>query len=146
MTDAVELFIIDAQARRLSSATIRTYSNRLAKFTAWCADNDIDDIQSISSHHIRLFQIHLQNYSAKFQHNVSGALRTFFNFCVAEQILQGSPFANVRMPKLPNRILPSFSRQDIDTLIAHCKTERDHAILLFCWIVGYAPPNLSICN
>lgn len=131
VSDAVELFLIDAEARRLSRSTIRTYSVRLGKFTAWCADGGISSLQSITAHHIRLFQIHLQGYSAKFQHNVSGALRTFFNFCVAEQLLQQSPFANVRMPKLPHRILPSFSRADMDTLINHCKTERDHAIVLF---------------
>ena len=53
--DAVELFLIDAEARRLSAETIRTYQVRLGKFTAWCAENAIHDLQAITSHHIRLF-------------------------------------------------------------------------------------------
>lgn len=131
INDAIDLFLLDAEARRLSKETRRSYQVRLNKFSAWCGEHEVTDLGSITSQYIRRFQISLQVYSAKYQHNTSGALRTFFRFCMAERLLTESPFANVKMPKLPNRILPAFTTDELNTLIQCCGSERDHAIVLF---------------
>ena len=67
---------------------------------------------------------------------VARATKTFFNFCVREDLLPESPMKKVSMPKIAQRILPSLTTDDATKLLKACETERDEAIVFFLLDTG----------
>ncbi len=42
----------------------------------------------------------------------------------------------VPMPKVQRKLLPAVSKEQLDTLLAHCHSERDKALISFLWHSG----------
>ena len=99
--DAIGLFMLDARARRLTHSTQTFYRSKLKQFSTWFADQKISELDLVTSTHLRHFLVSLQerNLSPSYQHNIARAVRAFFNFCQAEELIEGYPMQRVPMPK-----------------------------------------------
>lgn len=132
ISDAIAVFRLHCQSQRYSPATIDFYDNRLPVFVAWLEGQGVTDLRAITPNHVRAYIVHRQDIGGApaYVHNIARALRSFFNFCVAEEWLDRSPMRNVTMPKLPKKILPAFSGGDVAALLKAARDERDRAIIL----------------
>ena len=63
------------------------------------------------------------------------SIRAFFSWLVAEGFLEASPFDRVKVPRAPKKVIPTFSEEQIQQLLAVIDTGspqgyRDYAIIL----------------
>jgi len=115
LDDAYKLFCLDQRARRLSPRTFEFYEWKLRQFFAWCEANSVFHFSDLTSTHIKIFLIHLAD-SGLADYTVRGsamAVRAFCRFVIRERLATANPFDGVRMPKEPERLLPAFTRVDV---------------------------------
>lgn len=141
-----------AEADGKSPATIDLTLSVLHQFVCFLKVNGMPtDIREIQPDHFRAFGLNLQKRQ-RFashpytrpqdgrlsDHTVNGyfrALRAFWSWLVAEGFIQENPFATVKVPKAPSKIVPSLSSGQLVSLInaidlSHPQGCRDHAIVL----------------
>lgn len=138
ITDAYKIYRLDAQSRRVTTATLRTYKDRIEPFIKWCDEQSSPLLRDITATLLRSYLVSLQERGLS-SHTVNGiarALKAFFNFCVSENLIADTPMRRVAIPKLDKKILPAFSVDDAQKLLAACKSERDEAMLLFLLDTG----------
>ena len=63
------------------------------------------------------------------------SIRAFWSWLVSEAIVESSPFAKIKLPKAPRKVIPTFSEAQIDQLlsaidVATPEGYRDQAIIL----------------
>lgn len=129
---AVESFLIDCQARRLTKKTLEYYSKNLRTLTRFLAEKRVESVEALDQHDLRQFMLALRKkeYSAQYQHNIYRSIRTFFNFCVTEGIVEVSPLTKMRAPKLPTHEIVAFTGDEIKAILKACENDRDRAICL----------------
>lgn len=132
LKDALDLFYLDCEAQQFTPHTLRFYRGRLGLFLAWCTAHDIYTLQTLDATHIRAFLVDLtrRKLSSAYIHAFARALRTFGNYCVRDELLEVSPFARVKMPRLEKKILPALTPDEIQRVLAACESDRDRAIVL----------------
>ena len=71
-----------------------------------CDEQDLGCIQEVTQYHIRQYLTGLsaRNLSSHYVHSHARALKTFLNFCVRDGLLESSPFARVRMPRVSQNV------------------------------------------
>lgn len=138
LEQAFDMFMLDAESRRLTPSTKRFYEQRLGRFFRWSQSQDVFDLNLVSPHLIRSYLVHLQErgLADHTQHAAARAIRTFLNFCVSEEMLSVSPMKKVRMPRLDKRILPAFEPETVKRLLAACENQRDKTIVMFLLDTG----------
>jgi len=91
------------------------------------------DVTEIGTQELREFILHLQQVKAFERHRftrpqnkgLSGhaincylrAVRAFWSWLVREEIILSNPFAKVRIPKPPRKVIPTFSESQIQALL-----------------------------
>lgn len=131
LEDAYKLFTLDQRARRLSPRTFEFYEWKLRQFFAWCDENSILHFSDLTATHIKIYLIH-QTDKGLAEYTVRGsamAIRAFCRFVVREKLATVNPFDGVRMPKEPERVLPAFSRADVQKLLKAARNHRDRALI-----------------
>lgn len=143
---AIELFDLDNQARRLTPATRSNYNFLLSQFLAWCERYEITNLEDIKPHTIRQYLASLaaRGLSNTSQHNQYRALRTFFAYCVHDELLALSPLRTMQPPQTESKLPKVFNRTEIDAILRACQTTRDKAICLFLLDSGLRAAEL--CN
>ena len=132
----LDMFLLDQEARRHTPRTIKTYRETLIPFLEHLAESGITAPEEITPHAIRRFLVDLERRGLKDNTIVKYArcVQTFCNFLVAEGLVDTSPMARVSMPKAEKKILPPFSREEIEKLLAACGKDlwglRDRAMIL----------------
>lgn len=132
LDDAYKLFTLDQRARQLSPRTFEFYEWKLKQFFVWCADNHVRYFSDLTATHIKTYLIH-QADSGLADYTVRGsamAIRAFCRFIVRENLATVNPFDGVRMPKEPERILPAFSKADVQKLLKAARNHRDRALVM----------------
>jgi len=120
ITDAYKIYRLDAQSRRVTTATLRTYKDRIESFIKWCDEQSSPLLRDITATLLRSYLVSLQRRGLS-SHTVNGiarALKAFFNFCVSENLIADTPMRRVAIPKLDKKILPAFSVE----LVGNCKS------------------------
>ena len=132
----IDLYLLRCQVEGKSPQTVRAYAETLRRF-AMIADEEgfPEDIGGISPPHLHSYLGRYINHSLETRHRYFREVRCFFNWLVAADYLQESPFRALRNVRLPQRIVQPFSPDDIAGLLACCDPEgaigaRDRAILL----------------
>jgi integrase/recombinase XerD len=73
-----------------------------------------------------------KNGKAKFYSNIRALSRWLFhNGYIPENVIE-----RVSCPKIQRKLLAAVSKEQLDTLMAHCHCERDKALLSFLWYSG----------
>ena len=108
----------------------------------------LQDIQDITSHHIRTFLADLdkQGHAASYIHTYARTIKTWMRFLHAEELLPTDPMAKVAMPRLDHKILPAFTPEDVKKLLNACHTPRDTALVLCLLDTGCRAAELVSLN
>lgn len=128
---ALDGFLLDARARRLSPRTVEYYRQQLTAALGFLAARNATALEEITPQLLREYLVSLQdrNLTDNSIHAAARALRAWLNWCIAEKLLKSSPM--VKMPTRAKRILPAFEEADVDRLLAAVKDDaRNTAILL----------------
>lgn len=128
---ALEVFLAVCRARNLSPNTVAYYQYRLQAFHAHCG---LDPAQ-VKPAHIRDFLAHeRETNSATTAHHALIAVRRFFAVLVSDGILAENPALAVEKPKRRKTVIPTFSSEQVDALLATCNRDfygiRDRAMIL----------------
>ena len=148
LSDALDLFLLDCEARRLTVATRDFYRLKLSLFVRWCGDQGITTLQQLTAHDLRRYLVSLsrRELSSQYQNNLARAIRAFLNYCVRDELLAVSPFNKVQMPRLEKKILAALSSGDIQAILRSCSSERDKAMCLFLLDSGVRVSELVALN
>lgn len=135
---AVDLFILDARARRFTASTLRFYRGRLGLFQRWLADAGVLFLADIESSHIKRYFVSLQEAgrSSAYVHSFGRAIRAWLNYCVRDEVIAISPFNRVKMPVLEKKVKGALSGEEVRKLLRACNSERDRAIVLLLLDAG----------
>lgn len=147
-TDALELFLLDCKARRLTKATITFYHDKLGRFTRWLADNGVTDLASITAIHIKRYLVSLQDrgLTDHSQHDYARAVKTFLNYCVRDDLLTDSPFKRVKMPTIADDLPIILTDDEIKRALKKVKLQRNQLIIRFILDSGVRAAELLRLN
>ncbi len=133
LSDCFELFALENKARQFTEHTLDFYDQRLTRFVDFCAEQNISCVDEVRPLHIRKFFVSLQeqNLSPHYVHSFARAIKTFFNYCVRDELLDRSPFDRVQMPKLPRKQKKALTPAQVKKILHACKYQRDKALITF---------------
>lgn len=122
----IDAFLLALRARNLSQRTLDYYAWQLGKFAAWLGGRSVVNVAAITATDVREYLVSLQErgLAAASQHAAARAARAWLNFLVAEGVLERSPMASVKMPKRGKHILPAFTAEEVQALLAACDKGR----------------------
>ena len=127
---AVNAFLLDCEARNLTTGTLRFYHQRLSTFLTFLDGQGVTDPTQMTPALLRTFIASYAKHSPYYQHQHARAIKTFCGFLVREGSLTDSPMRVVRMPKLPKEVLDPFDAGDVHDLLDACECDRDRAVVL----------------
>jgi site-specific recombinase XerD len=133
LNKTIEHFINGLHAENKSIETIRIYGHNLNLFQKHAGTMKLAEVSALQ---IRDFLgIRAQTTKPATVHSAFRTLRTFFNWCLNEGLLETQPMQNIKPPKLDQKIIPTFTGDDIKRLLNACKHktftgERNKAIIL----------------
>ena len=130
----IQGFRLSCQAEGKSPRTVEWYTAFLLRFLRFLQSNSLPTILGyIDKGHIRAFIRYLQT-EAKTPHKgmplsghtVQGYVRTlksFFSWVMREGYLASNTMAGIPVPKAPNKVINSFTAEQITSLAAVCQRE-----------------------
>ena len=130
----IQGFQLSCQAEGKSPRTVEWYTAFLLRFLKFLQSNSLPTILGyIDKGHIREFIRYLQTEArtprkgtSLSEHTVQGYVRTlksFFSWVVKEGYLESNIMVGIPVPKAPNKIMNSFSEEQIASLVAACQRE-----------------------
>ena len=130
LSDALTAYRICAQAEGKSPRTIQWITSSIRYFAQFLGGDQ--DISTITANDLRRFIIALQGakkyrnhpYNRPQQAKLSAqsietycrAIRAFFGYLHREGFIEASPIDKMRMPKVPKKVIPTFSEKEIERL------------------------------
>src|SRR5580700_10516432 len=122
MDSAVKQFLIYLRSvRNASPHTIRSYDNDLGQFLTFLTPpgTAMPSPQEVTHLMIREFVAHLHDLKLE-KSSIArklAAIRSFFKFAVREGLVVRNPARMVATPKLPKRIPPVLSAEDLNAFL-----------------------------
>jgi integrase/recombinase XerD len=150
LSDALAAYRIFAAAEGKSPKTVRWTETSVGYFAAFLG-GDQQDVSKITGDDLRRFIIALKERHKFANHpftrpmeatislqsiqTYARAVRAFFGFLQREEFLEKNPMEKVKMPKVPLKIVPTFSGKEIEKLLCQPNKGthrgfRDFAIML----------------
>lgn len=150
---------------RLSDLTLISYTHRLGVLIQLLHDLcNLTELEQVTVLHLRECLQHLLNnpveskrsyHSTKVNLSIStvkGYIRVwkaFFNWCYQEDLIEVNPVTRLKSPKGSSKIIPAFSQEHIEKMLAACDTSndngfRDYVILLLLLDTGMRVNELAI--
>lgn len=162
---AVDGFHFARKIKNLSERTIQTYDAHLKSFGAFlpqCHSGEMAEtvmLSAITRGDIEAFIAYLQGRETVYAthptraeeqrklspytvHAHTRALSAFFNWAVEAGHLKRSPMAGFKKPKVPKKIMPTFTKEEVQQLLKACEDYRaqaairDRALVLFLLSTG----------
>jgi site-specific recombinase XerD len=151
-SSVVDSFILSCHSEGKSPKTISVYEGCLRRFQWYLENTDNTKyLLDLIPDHIRKFFVYLQTQKVRFGgkstssnrpltlfavHQYFRVLRTFFRWCMAEGYMPSYIMENIKPPKLPEKVIPQFSREQIQAMLSQCKPrtflgDRNRALILF---------------
>ncbi len=130
--DALEVWLLDATAARLTPRTIAFYRFSVGVFTQWAATQQLTHVDELTTLHVRQYLAALseRGYAATYQHNLARVLKHFLKFCTNEGWLAESPYtANIRTPRPEKKELKALTDAELRRVLRACDNRRDRAIV-----------------
>lgn len=145
----LEGFLLSREVEGCSPLTLKTYRFRIGHFFLFL-DGQVAGIQDISHTDIDRYLLHFRELgrSPHYIHSHFRGLRTFFNWCVAEEFVRRSPMRNMKPPKLPRKGKPFISQAERDYLLHFCPAStfmgaRTAATISLFWSTGMRSQELA---
>ena len=149
ISDGLAAYRIFAQAEGKSPRTVRWTETSVSYFRAFLGDQQ--DVSKIGGDDLRRFIIALREWHKFASHpftrpmeatislqsieTYARAVRAFFGFLHREGFIKKNPMQQVKMPKVPYKVVPTFSGHDVEKLLCQPNKQsnrgfRDYAIIL----------------
>lgn len=124
VTTAIDLYIKQCQSRNLSPRTIEIYKFHLDWFEKYLQSHSFDSIEDVSAVTVREYirSIQLPDRSPSTVHCSFRVVRSFLKFCIVDELVSGSVLNGVTAPRLPKKIMPVLTEQEIQVIIDHLST------------------------
>lgn len=143
--DDVISFIDACQARGLSRKSLVTYREAALMLAAFTASKGMPLLQDLQREHIEDFFGALRakgNKPATIK-NRHSSLRALFSWMIHEDIRHEHPMDRIKMPHVPEQVLPHYADQEIAQLLDAIPSKgtdlmglRDRAMILFLFDTG----------
>ena len=128
----IEGFRLHNSCKGLSSKTITWYDAFLHHFASFLRRHQHPtEISELSISHLRAWLHHGQERGLS-PYTVQGqarTLKTFFRFAQEEGYLETNIASRLKVPRAPQRIIQTFSEEQLRQLLAAARSARDKAIL-----------------
>lgn len=120
--------------------TRRGYSIDLRSWFDWCRQWQIDPLGAVKRTHVDVWLHHLEDagYAAGTRARKIAATRSFYNFCVEEEILPSNPLARIKRPKAERKPQPAYNRTQMSRLLdaAEKAGGTDQALVMLLFVNG----------
>jgi len=132
LSDALTAYCICAKAEGKSPKTILWITSSVGYFSEFLGGNQ--ELRDITADDLRRFIIALQTSHkyrkhpyTKPQHEkispqtietYARGVRAFFGFLCREGLIDANPMQKIKMPKVPKKIVPTFSEHDLEKLLS----------------------------
>ena len=131
LTALVEQYLLRCAVEGKSPRTVRAYRETLGRFLAAVP---LADPAAVEAAHLYAYLGRFTHLTLETRHRYFREVRCFFNWLVAAEHMQRSPFRGMRNVRLPQRIVQPFSADEVVRLLAACPHGvaglRDRAVLL----------------
>jgi site-specific recombinase XerD len=121
LTKTIEHYTNGLYAENKSESTVRIYLLNLNQFKTHVGDLKIGDVTAL---HVRDFMASRRTKSTYTQHQAFRVLRTFFRWCIAEGFIEKYPMANIKAPELEQKVIQTFTREEIQKMLAVCNVKK----------------------
>jgi integrase/recombinase XerC len=145
-TIAVNLaaFLRSLRAEHKSEKTIETYREAVVQLSAFLAGQRLTNVvRDLRREHIEAWMIELLGrWKPATVNNRYRGLQAFFRWCIDEDIIETSPMAKMKPPKVPDQPVPVLRLEAVARLIASAERTksfedvRDAAILRIFYSTG----------
>lgn len=124
ISEAVQKFLEDAEARHLGWQTVKKYRHLLEKrLLSWCASKGFSYLKQIDVNQLRIFRGTWDDGALYASKNVE-RLRAFFRFCHQAGWITTNPALAVKPPKVHGRPTLPFSGDEMKRILAACDRYR----------------------
>lgn len=128
----IDLFLSAKKLEGLSSITLDNYQRELHIFSKHIHKN----LSVISSSDIRIFLAKLENVEMSTISKKLWVLKSFFSWLHKEGIITANPTANVRKPKIEDRLPKTFTIEELEMMRESCKTIRQRSMCELFYATG----------
>lgn len=106
------------EIRGLSENTARSYNRDLRAYFDWAARAEVDPL-TLSHRQLRLYLADLNDsgYARTTVARKMACLRSFFEYLIAQKVIEQNPAALLSSPKLPSRLPKALSENDVAKLL-----------------------------
>lgn len=120
--------------------TRKSYGDSLNQWLRWCRNVGLDPLE-VDRAHIELFGRHLEEERRLLPATVSHrlvTLRSFYRYCEDERIIERSPAARVRLPRVSSESSThGMTRAEaVQFLVASQRNPTQHALCCLIWLNG----------
>jgi len=136
--DAISEYLTDLRLENRSPRTIEFYATNLAHLTAFLPQVRVEDLTASEMRQFLASRdpTHQQAMDAHYR-----ALRAFFNWAVKQRYLVENPITQLKRPKVPIKVIPTFTIEDIKGMLQTHTTDtflgrRNRAIVLVLFDTG----------
>lgn len=146
VSDAFQVYLLDAESRNVSPRTLTTYEYRLGQFIAYCDAAGILHLHDITPTVLREFfaGMNRRGLAGYTQLGAYRDVRAFLNFCVREGWFEASPLGNVKAPRVEKHEPQVYTPEQVRQIILHAGSARNRAIVLVLLDTGLRA--LELCN
>ncbi|MGM1048594.1 MAG: tyrosine-type recombinase/integrase, partial [Bacillota bacterium] len=115
---AFQDFLDDRKIKNTTKVNIRNYQTMLGEFVEYCTDNQVVNVEDVTTSHVRNYLLQCQDKG-----NVAGTINTklmriraFFNYMVECEVIKNSPAKKVKLLKEDVKI-EVFSDEQINQML-----------------------------
>jgi site-specific recombinase XerD len=126
------------EARDYSPNALRWNDHKVRRFTRWCAEQGVTQIEDVTAGHVNRFIVSLpKDLTDHTRKGYAQSVKAFLNWCAREDLISEKIPKRVSMPRVTEKVIQTFTPGQIRRLLAACDQEpygwmraRDWAIIL----------------
>jgi integrase/recombinase XerC len=140
----IDQFIGYIQAeKRFSVLTVEAYQRDMLQFAEFMrTEYDIEDLTQVKTTQVKSFIVHLKSEGLENRsiNRKMSTLRTFYKYCLRENLMEKSPMTGVKALKQPKSLVKFVTETDINKVSfgdeANFATVRDHLLFEMLYQTG----------
>lgn len=135
---AADVFLLDREVQGCTRLTLIWYRTYVDRLVTWLTAQDVTSPDAITLDHLRAYMHHVQarGLAPKTVHHHAAGAKIFTKWLHGEGLVATDPGARLPRPKVPKKVLPALTKEDVAKLVQACDCERDKALLLFMLDTG----------
>jgi integrase/recombinase XerC len=143
--EEISAFLDFCQSTGKTPKTIETYRDAATALARYTAEKGMPLLTDLTREHVEDFfgALRRRGNSPATVKNRHSSLRAIFTWMVSEDIRRDHPMDRIKMPKVPDRVLPHYADDEIAALLAAIPNKagdvlglRDRSIILFLCDTG----------